>query len=104
LLVFVGQSTGGELTKNTRFGRSGFLAKENNMKFSYEIEDMIQMSERWFDCLEYASTTFIDGTNACSLDDCDLRYIKAVMGDNPKMKRLMPTIILELMTTYQDYD
>ncbi len=74
------------------------------MKFSYEIEDMIQMSERWFDCLEYASTTFIDGTNACSLDDCDLRYIKAVMGDNPKMKRLMPTIILELMTTYQDYD
>ena len=70
------------------------------MKFSYDIDDMIDMSHRWFEVLEYVSTSLVDGVNECSLDECDLRYIAGIMNSNPKMKRLMPTIILELMTTY----
>ena len=65
------------------------------MKFSFDIEDIDEIAEEWLRILVANQET----NKAIDASDC--RYISELMLNNPKMERLMPCIIKELLGYYK---
>ena len=65
------------------------------MKFSFDIEDIDEIAEEWLRILVANQET----NKAIDASDC--RYIAELMLNNPKMERLMPCIIKELLGYYK---
>ena len=72
------------------------------MKYSFDVHDIELASRTWFDQLDILAKTEENDTKRC-LDEADISYIESIMDDNPKLKRLMPYIIQEVLYNYEEF-
>ena len=84
------------------------------MKYRYDIDDIDKASKDWHAILRHNAFEMLDnkvkGRDAVeyaysTIDTCDLRYVDKILSEHPKLRRLMPEIILESLLLYwQPYD
>ena len=74
-------------------------------KFRFDNKEIEQMSSDWLEIVQVSSApVYIDGeAENTILDDSDVSYIKKIMEENPKLERLMPHIIKEVICMYHSY-
>jgi len=105
--VFVHGSTGSEPTQNTQseLTDSGEKWEGAKMKITLDNHAISKMCNEWMQIVEVSTEpVYIDGEASNTvLDDCDLAYIKEIMEENPKLERLMPYIIKEVIIQFEEF-
>ena len=75
------------------------------MKITLDNHAISKMCNEWMQIVEVSTEpVYIDGEASNTvLDDCDLAYIKEIMEENPKLERLMPYIIKEVIIQFEEF-